>query len=1148
MRILFVVLLTAAAAFCQDRGTITGSITDASGSAVPGASILLKNPATGLSQTAATGSDGSYNFVYLPVGQYSLTVEKAGFRTGEVPNVQVLVNTATRVDLQMQVGETKETVSVTGEVPLLQSDRSDLGRVVENIAIQRLPLFANGGLRSNNAFALLNPGVSASIAYDPDNHQGAPRIAGGVAYGNSQLVDGAESMSERRNDPQMRVVSAEGIQEFKVQSGAYSAEYGRTSNGIMNYSTKSGTNEFHGTMFGVIRNNALNAKGFYYGDHTPAIHNQNLEAASVGGPIRIPKIIDLRNKAFFYFSGERSRAKDVNAPGLISMAIQDFRNGDFRRYVDSEGNMVPLYDPLDAAGNVISDATKRPRMQCNGVLNMICPDRIDPIAKFIMQPKYYPLPDNPNEVFNNTYDRTNGMRTPGENQGVYSIKGDVYATQKLRVNGMFSKTYFNGYPLQGQIPGPVSDGFQEFGNFKWVRASVDYVFSPTVLNHFTFGYNQRDLGEDAIAKDTAYHDATMIPGANGAKVPNYTAYVTEFGNFGSSVHTRSPGRTWNIKEQLAWLKGRHNIRFGFDWIRPNYDRADCNDCSGWISFGSDATSNPADPGSTGINFASFLLGMAEYGDFNYSSNINFVYEYYAWYVQDDIKLNNKLTLNVGLRYDLPFTRYEPHHQNSNFNPMVPNPGAGGRLGALEFAGTGPGLSGRNILQYTRHNGFGPRFGLAYQLTPKTVLRGGGSLVYDSIREDGNADSGVQGFGGYYETPSNYYSTGISLLLNQGFNAPGIKELVDAGRPGKLDPSLANYASPTYRTGEAGMPGYYIDYNFTLEHSFTPSTLWRGSMHANYGVKLQRTQNFNQLDPKYWAIYGSLLGSSVGSPEVIATGFQLPYASFPTNLQLSQALKPYPQYSSVSGPSLSGHSTYNAFENSVEHRFANGFYGLFSYTFAKNITSYQGQNVYARLTDKAVADFDRTHVFAISYIYDLPIGKGKRVLGGANPVLNAILGDWTISAVHRYQSGVPLTPTCSQQLYGAGLTNTSTQRCNIVAGQPLYNPNWDPTDPSSPYLNRAAFTRPANMTYGNSPAALSQLREPWQFNEDLALGKIFKLASEARSLEFRASAFNIANRHLLGNFSKSVTSGTFGNVGTPQMNQPRNVEGSLRFTF
>lgn len=351
-----------------------------------------------------------------------------------------------------------------------------------------------------------------------------------------------------------------------------------------------------------------------------------------------------------------------------------------------------------------------------------------------------------------------------------------------------------------------------------------------------------------------------------------------------------------------------------------------------------------------------------------------------------------------------------------------------------------------------------------------------------------------------------------------------------------------------------MPGYYADYNFTVEHSFTPSTLWRGSFHANYGIKVQATQNFDQLDPKYWSIYGNLLGSNLSTlinaqgeptnPVLIANGFRLPYAGYPLNLQLNQALRPYPQYSGVSGPSLSGHSTYNALETSLEHRFNRGFYVLASYTFSKAMTSNQGQNVYSRLTDKAIASFDRPHIFALSYIYDLPVGKGRPLLGGLNPVLNTFVGNWNVSAVHRYQSGNPLTPTCGQQLYNAG-----SARCSFVLGQPLYNPNWDPNDPASPYINPKAFVQPANLTYGDVPAVLAQLRQPTQLNEDVAVSKTFPFGrQESRRLEIRASAFNIANRHLLGGITTSATSATFGRITTPQSNQPRNVEFSLRLTY
>lgn len=1136
-------LLASVSALAQDRGTITGTITDASGAAVTGANVALRNPATGLTHTVSSGADGGYSFVLLPAGKYNITAEKDGFRKTEATDVQVNVNTAVRVDIQLQVGAVAEVVEVVASTSLLQTERSDIGRVVDNRAIQKLPLFMGGGLRSNLAFAGLNPGVVMNLTNDPDTTGGSPIIAGGRQVGASLLVDGAESMSERRNDPAMRVVSTEAVEEFKVQSGGYSAEFGRTSNGVLNYTTKSGTNGLHGSFLAQHRNEHLNAKGFFYGAHRESIQRQNLHAASLGGPIYIPKVYDGRNKAFFFFAGERSRSKNIQSTDNITLAIQEFRNGDFRRYTNAAGQVIPLYDPFDAAGNIIANANNRPRLQCNGVLNVLCPERINPVAREIH--RHLPLPDNPNLVFNNTAGRFNGTRVPGAMQGVYSIKSDYNFTDKLRVNGMFSRQYFDSHPLIGPIPGPLAEAFQEFGVTKYYRLNSDYVIRPNLLNHFTFGANFRRLGEGPnLGLSDDYRRATLAPGVSADKATNYTKYNTEFGNFGGHVNTISPGRTFTASDQVAWLRGRHSMKIGFQFARVNYRRLDCNSCVGQVNTSAASTGNPGVSGTTGSGYAAFLLGLSSGGVFNYGADIDFIYKYYAWYFQDDIKINNRLTLNVGLRYDLSLPRMEADRQNSNFNPSLPNPGAGGLLGALEFAGDGQGRSGRDRLQHVRKNGFGPRLGFAYQLTPKTVIRAGGSIVYDSIREDNNADTGIQGFGGTFTAPGNFLSNGISFTFSRGFLQ--FPELVEASRPPRIDPSLANFQSASYKTGEAGGPGYFADYNFTLEHSFTPNTLWRGSFHANYGIGLQLNQTFNQLDPRYFAIYGNLLSSPLSSvltnPIVVASGFRLPYAGYPTNLQLQQALRPYPQYTTVNGTSLGGHSTYNALETSFEHRFSKGLWALMSYTFSKNLEAVEGANVYERLTEKVVTGRDTPHVLVLSYVYDLPFGRGKTYGGNMHPVLNAILGNWSVSAVHRYQSGVPIGVGCGQNLFGAGAA-----RCSIVPNQPLRNPNWNPDDPTSRYINRDAFFQPANMVYGNAPARIAQLRTPRQFNEDIALSKTFYF-TETVPLEFRASAFNIANRHLLGGLSTGLTAGTFGQFSNPQNNQPRNIQFSLRLSF
>jgi TonB dependent receptor len=538
------------------------------------------------------------------------------------------------------------------------------------------------------------------------------------------------------------------------------------------------------------------------------------------------------------------------------------------------------------------------------------------------------------------------------------------------------------------------------------------------------------------------------------------------------------------------------------------------------------------------------LGLPSGGSFNFGADIDYRYKYYAGYVQDDFKISSKLTINAGLRYDLSIPRREARLQNSNFNPTIPNPAAGGILGALEFA------SEENpVLLDVRKNAFAPRLGFAYQLSDKTVIRGGGAIMWDIIREDGNADNGIQGFGGGFGSIANNLSTGIAFTQKNGLN--DFRALVESQRPPQVNPGLGVNGSVTYKTRESGKPGYYTDYNLTVEHSFTPSTLLRASFHANYGIKIfQSGLDFNQLDPKYFAIYGSLLTSPVSAvinnPIVVAAGFKLPYPSFPQTLQLQQALRPFPQYSGFGAvASQTGHSTYNALEVNFQKRYSQGLWLMTSYTFSKTLVSQNGQNIYAAITEKVVSNANRPHIFALGYVYDLPFGKGKSFGANMHPVLNAIVGNWSISAVHRYQSGTPISVGgCGQTLAGAGAA-----RCNFVSGQPLYNPDFNPKDPASRYLNRAAFEQPLNFNYGNVPAVIPQLYQPSQLNEDVAASKNFYFgSSEKNIIEFRASAFNVANRHLLGGLNTAINNSNFGTFSNPQSNLPRNLQFSLRVSF
>src|SRR5262249_29748199 len=441
---------------------------------------------------------------------------------------------------------------------------------------------------------------------------------------------------------------------------------------------------------------------------------------------------------------------------LITVPINEFRNGDFRKYTDANGNMIPLYDPIDANGNIIRDAFARPRLQCNGVLNVICPERIDPIAR-TLQSKL-PQPDDPTKAFNNT----RNMDNPASNPNVYSIKGDYVFSDKNRISVLVSRYWSPAIGKIGPVIGIPSQNWSSNVRIRYQRINHDYVIRPNLLHHFTVGFNQRNIIENPgniNGVDDAYRQAVQIPGTTvGPKEGKMTRYNTEFLSYGTHVDTDSRSKTFGISEQIAWIKGKHNVKFGFEYLKGRYRRIDCNDCQGTVGFSQDATGNPGVSGRTGSNYAAFLLGLASGGNFNYSGDIEFFFPYYAWFVQDDFKITSKLTLNLGLRYDLSIPKEETNHKNSNFNPTLPNPGAGGLPGAMEFAGDGPGRSGKERFGETRQNAFGPRLGLAYQLTSRTVIRAGGAIYYQPSREDGNADNGIQGFAGGFGAPGNFLAT------------------------------------------------------------------------------------------------------------------------------------------------------------------------------------------------------------------------------------------------------------------------------------------------------------------------------------------------------------------------------------------------------
>ena len=1156
---LVLMLVLAAVGLAQNTGTITGTVTDPSGAAVPDAAITVKNVNTGLTQTVRTASDGIYNALYLTPGTYTVTTAKAGFRKSEAANLVVNVNTVVRLDMQLVVGAVEQVMEVTAEAPLLDSQGTNLGKVIPARAISDLPLFIGGGLRANLAFVILTPGVIGSSSN--------PRIAGGLLDGQSEQLDGSEANSERRNDPSMNGVSVEGMQEFKVQSGAYSAEFGRTSNGVINWVTKSGANEVHGSGFIFNRNEVFNARGFtFVASKRPIIRTWN-PGGSFGGPVYIPKVYDGRNKFFFFFAYEKAMNRSGQSTSLTSLVVDEYRIGDMRRNVDSSGKTIPLYDPFDASGNIIANAANRPRMQCNGVLDVICPERIDSMAKAAIA--MLPHPDDPTKI-------TQNYRSRSWSQGrtaLPSIKLDYVFNEKHRASFLYSHYFSPAQKSINAIEGLPGTGFPTDVLIEYYRYNHDYVIKPNLLYHLTAGFNKRHLVEAPPSVWNAPPEWATLFALKGMPNSIPAGINSVFGaggvTWGNSVFTDSRQRTTEIKNQVAWINGRHTVKFGMNYLRGIYRRLDHNNGYGSMSFSAAGTGNP-NVANSGSDWASLLLGVNSGGSFRYYSDTAFQWPYYAWYIQDDFKVTRKFTLNIGLRYEIPVPKGERNHNNSNFCPACPNAAAGGLPGAMIFAGTGTGRSGIDRFGETRKNAWGPRLGLAYQITSKTVIRTGGSIFYQPSREDGNADNGIQGFGGSYSATANTLSSGIAFLRKDGLSGAADQAAIKANTPPLIDPTIQLYGTPFYYNPTAGRAPYFADWQFTIERSLGQAAVFRATYHGVVGVKmLSRQQNQNQLDPKYWSVYGTLLSTPISTtltnPTVIAAGFKLPFPGYRTNLQLQQALRPYPQYSGVdsnAGGQNDGHSTYHALETSFEHRFSKGLFLIANYTFCKLISTSNGedanrssdgtvQNYYNRRLDKAVASEDRPHNLRMAYVYELPFGRRMKWLNNMHPVLNGIIGNWRVSAIHTYVNGTPLVFTCGQNLYSAG----GQVRCSFAPGVadgtvPLLNPQWSSGRSVAwgvPRLNKAAIVLPPNMTYGDTPRRMSYFRSNWSQSEEMALIKEFAI-NEKVSLEMRASASNPLNRVTLADFNTSQNNVNFGMITSPQGNSPRNIQLGARISF
>ncbi|MCC6586710.1 MAG: TonB-dependent receptor [Bryobacterales bacterium] len=1117
------------------RSTIQGTVTDPTQAAVSGATVTLKNVDTAVERTVSTDNAGFYLFQFQPPGNYEITVKAAGFRTVLNKGIVLAVTQTLREDITLQLGDTAETVSVVADVATVETDSAALGTAIRQEVRDNLPLKG----RSSLFMFTLTPGV-VNNRYGEDTRpndtitniffsaNGAPVAATDV------FVDGAANTVNvnRGVNISQWVPSVDSIAEFKLEMGTVSAEYGRSGGSITNIVIKSGTNALHGTMYEFFRNSALDANLYFArGQGRPlAAFGANTFGFSLGGPVYIPKVFDGRNRTFWFTSYEGAREGN-GIDNILTVPTAKMRGGDF-----SEVSQV-LYDPFSVT-TVNGVPTRTPFAG-----NIIPQNRQDPVAAKIMT--FWPTPNRASP---------NPAQPWVQNYGFSGKWPRNYDMTVVKVDHRFSSawnTFFRLNKGKGLLIFPFDfNGIATGGRNIVNRPHFGVSWGNTVLlSHRTtfdlrlgYAYGKEDNAPWSGGFDLASlgFSPQFIRLVQGSAFP--TINVTGgFNSLANSPLINDVGRTYVVQTNVSQQRGKHVLKAGAD-LRALYGNFFRNtNPSGSFSFSNAWSNGPSaltPAGNTGFPMASFLMGLGS-GSLANNTGVSIINKYYGFFLQDDYRVTQKLTLNLGLRYEYetPRTeRYDRATRGFDRNAASPLRVPGLTLrGGLAYAGVN-GLD-RGIYDPDRNN-FAPRIGFAFSATPKTVIRGGYALHY--IPVVGSVDPV-----GYSTTTSVVTSQdGITPRdrLSNPFPTGLVAATGNSQGLGTLVGQAISFTEPNDRTPMLHTWNLNIQREVFSKSVFQIGYVGSRGVHITSDPQVSITENLNQVDPQHLSLGRSLL-DPVANPfqGVIAVG-QLAGAT----VQRQQLLRPYPQYLDITRnlPAF-GSTVYHSMQMKFEQRLWHGLTSLISYTFSKNIGDIGPyQNNYNRRMDRSVTAFDVPQRLTVTTSWDVPVGRKRKFLGSSSKAVDLILGQWNISSFSTFQSGFPLSFGVNQNtlfLAGAG-----GQRPNLI-GDPNAGITGPIVDRLGSYFNTAAFGQPADFTFGNVGARTPWLRSPGMNNINLTLTKQFAI-TERFKVNLRASSFNLMNHPVFGGPNTTFGAlGAFGRISS-QANISRQTEVVLRIIF
>jgi hypothetical protein len=1186
-----------------NEGILAGTVVDPTGASVEGAQVTVTNEATHATLSSTSGGNGYFRFSSLQIGLYDVKVSHTGFQTVTQTGVQVQIANTTAVTITLQVGQASQTVTVAANTTRIQTESSDVGTVITSRQVVELPLALGGvgALRSPEAFVFLAPGTAGPGTANSNNGIFISKIGGGQNFGNDVLLDGASILrTENGSSFDEAAPSVEAISEFKVLTSTIPAEYGRTTGAIETFTTKSGTNTFHGTAYDILQNEDLNANSWFNngnlaqcapGDsscraqYARPVDKKNDYGVNLGGPVWIPKVFNGRDHTFFFFNWEQYR-QNIGGTNTSIVPTDAERQGDFSNVLTNtmvganpcNGSNVYQGEIFDPNTTVIGPTGVPCRTPFPG--NRIPASRISGVSTNFLS--YLPAPNIPAQASGINYALASS--TPLYNT-TYTIRIDQNISDKSKLFGMYDSRENARYAGNGTytFPGVAdSNGWNQDFITHYGRAGWDYIISPTLLNHLVIGYNRTNSqnytngAQQAIKGNFDWASRLGLGGVSGVEFPIVTMGegVPQIGRANADANVDNGER---FNDTMTWVRGNHSFTFGFDFRNQLYGTYAFDTDTGTYHFGrSQTAATAALNGLSGNGVASFLLGDLNNADAVVQGHVpRWTFQYYGAFIQDDWKATPHLTLNLGLRWDVDVPRVESHNDTSNFSPTAANPAAGNLPGAMIF-GTNCNCGAR--WADTKFHDFGPRLGFAYNPHGgRIVIRGGYGILYSPLQYTDFGGSQVQGFSA---TPNFTTPDAFSPAFNWDSGFPAF------ARPPFIDPSVVNRGNPNYIQPRFGQPGIIQSWSFQIQGQVSKDTV------ATVGYVGQRAQNLRSaiMNVNNIPLSAFQLGTALNQPVAQnSLGVGSPYPAFfqdwGSGVNVQQALRPFPQFGYIYTDVLQniGQSTYQSLQATLERRFSAGLSLQASFTWSKSLTDAdsilpginggisQIQNPGDLDGEKALSSQDVPYMFTAAALYELPFGRGKPLLN-QNPFASAILGGWQIGTVLRYQTGVPISFGCGIGIPGwdncirfnrvpgvsplseavqNGTFNPFTQRyfnptCQYSgqAGCAFADPNSELVAAGSSVTAQQA--RGGAYVLGNYPRNNGDARAPDYLNEDFSIIRNFRI-KEAATFQIKAELLNAFNRHIFSIPDTAPNDSNFGVVnGT--INAQRIVQFTARINF